>query len=79
MAMALLLDRFGISFAVIERAGGVTDHPKARGCDIRSMELFRQWGIEDRIKARGLPPGADVFAMVDTHLGLPSSAARPRS
>ena len=69
MAMALLLDRFGISFAVIERAGGVTDHPKARGCDIRSMELFRQWGIEERIKARGLPPGADVFAMVDTISG----------
>jgi len=69
MAMGLLLERFGVSFAVIERAAGVTDHPKARGCDIRSMELFRQWGIEDRIKARGLPPGADVFAVVDTISG----------
>jgi 2-polyprenyl-6-methoxyphenol hydroxylase-like FAD-dependent oxidoreductase len=69
LAMALLLERFGISFTVIERSPGITDHPKARGCDIRSMELFRAWGIEDRIKARGLPLGADVFAVVDTIAG----------
>ncbi|WP_225782866.1 FAD-dependent monooxygenase [Xenophilus sp. Marseille-Q4582] len=70
LAMALLLDRFGISFALIERSPGVTDHPKARGCDIRSMELFRQWGIEEKVKARGLPPGSDTFAFVDTVSGL---------
>lgn len=69
LAMALLLDRFGITYAVIERSAGVTDHPKARGVDIRSMELFRQWGIEEPLKARGLPPGADVFAVVDTIAG----------
>jgi 2-polyprenyl-6-methoxyphenol hydroxylase-like FAD-dependent oxidoreductase len=69
LAMALLLDRFGISYAVLERGASVTDHPKARGVDIRSMELFRQWGVEDKIKARGLAPGADVFAVVDTISG----------
>lgn len=69
LAMGLLLERFGISFLVVERGAGITDHPKARGCDIRSMELFRQWGFEERVKARGLPPGADVFAVVDTMSG----------
>lgn len=69
MTMALLLHRMGIGFAVIEKGSATTDHPKARGCDIRTMELFRQWGIADRVKARGLPPGSDVFAVVDTLAG----------
>src|SRR4051812_43357755 len=67
--MGLLLHRFGIPFAVLEKGTTTTDHPKARGCDIRTMELFRQWGIEEAVKARGLPPGSDVFAVVDTIAG----------
>ena len=69
MTMGLLLHRAGIAFAVLEKADSTTDHPKARGCDIRTMELFRQWGIADKVKARGLPPGSDVFAVVDTIAG----------
>jgi 2-polyprenyl-6-methoxyphenol hydroxylase-like FAD-dependent oxidoreductase len=69
MAMAVLLDRFGIDYVLVERAEHVTDHPKARGCDIRTMELFRQWGIDEKIKARGLPPGSDSFAFVDSISG----------
>jgi 2-polyprenyl-6-methoxyphenol hydroxylase-like FAD-dependent oxidoreductase len=69
LAMALLLDRFGIAFVVIERDVGITDHPKARGCDIRSMELFRQWGVGEAIKARGLPAGSDSFAFVESMVG----------
>lgn len=69
LAMAVLLDRFGIGYVLVERSPGITDHPKARGCDIRSMELFRQWGIGEKVKARGLPPGSDTFAMVDSISG----------
>ena len=69
MAMAVLLDRFGIDYVLVERAEHVTDHPKARGCDIRTMELFRQWGIDEKIKARGLPPGSDSFAFVESISG----------
>lgn len=67
--MASLLNRFGIEFALVERSTSITDHPKARGCDIRTMELFRQWGIEEPVRARGLPDGADVFAFVDSVAG----------
>jgi 2-polyprenyl-6-methoxyphenol hydroxylase-like FAD-dependent oxidoreductase len=69
LAMAVLLDRFAIGYVVVERSAGITDHPKARGCDIRSMELFRQWGMDAKVKARGLPPGSDTFAMVDSLSG----------
>ena len=42
LAMALLLDRFGIDCIVAERDQTTTEHPKSRGCLARTMELFRQ-------------------------------------
>ena len=59
LTMGLLLGRFGIPALVLERNAATTDHPKARGCFARTMELFRIWGIEKPIRERGLPDGAD--------------------
>lgn len=58
MAMALVLDRFGIPHVVVERSLGTTDHPKAHGCMVRTMEHFRVWGLEDAVRAGGLSPQA---------------------
>jgi 2-polyprenyl-6-methoxyphenol hydroxylase-like FAD-dependent oxidoreductase len=69
MAMSVLLNRFEIEHVLVERGEGVTDHPKARGCSTRTMELFRQWGIEEKVRSRGLPDGTDVFAMVESIAG----------
>jgi 2-polyprenyl-6-methoxyphenol hydroxylase-like FAD-dependent oxidoreductase len=69
LAMAVLLDRFEIPFVVVERNDSTTDHPKSRGCWPRTMELFRQWGVEDRIRARGLNDGTDIFAFVESMAG----------
>ena len=44
LAMALLLDRFGVDCIVAEKDPTTTKHPKSRGCLARTMELFRQWG-----------------------------------
>jgi 2-polyprenyl-6-methoxyphenol hydroxylase-like FAD-dependent oxidoreductase len=69
MAMAVLMERFDIEYVVVEVSEGVTDHPKARGCNTRTMELFRQWGLEERVRARGLPDGTDIMAIVDSLSG----------
>ncbi|MBC5768222.1 FAD-dependent monooxygenase [Ramlibacter albus] len=69
LAMALMLDRFEVPFVVVERSAHTTDHPKSRGCWPRTMELFRQWGIEHKVRARGLPDGTDVFAYVESIAG----------
>jgi len=69
LAMALLMDRFALPFVVVERSPKTTDHPKSRGCWPRTMELFRQWGIEEGIRARGLADGTDVFAYVESLTG----------
>ena len=69
LSMALLLGRFGIDCVVAEKSPTTTDHPKSRGCLVRTMELFRQWGVEAAIRARGLPDNSDVFAFVESIAG----------
>lgn len=44
LSMALALARQNIRSLVIERNATTTQHPRARGVNVRTMELFRQWG-----------------------------------
>lgn len=60
LSMAILLERFGIDCMVVERSPTVTNHPKARGLNPRTMEIFRVWGIDEPIRAGGLGREADV-------------------
>jgi 2-polyprenyl-6-methoxyphenol hydroxylase-like FAD-dependent oxidoreductase len=75
MTMGLLLGRFGIPCEILERNAATTDHPKARGCFARTMELFRIWGIDKPIRERGLPDGADHWtvgrSVADLHTTRP--------
>src|SRR4029453_7758267 len=77
LAMALLLDRFGIDCVVVEKSATTTDHPKSRGCWVRTMEIFRQWGIEDAIRARGLQDKSDMFVFVESVAGREIGRTRP--
>jgi putative polyketide hydroxylase/tetracenomycin A2 monooxygenase-dioxygenase len=80
LAMGVVLGRLGVPNLVVERSATTTDHPKSRGCWVRTMEIFRQWGVEDAIRARGLPDGADVFAYFDpvTQTELGRTTPEPR-
>ena len=71
------MDRFGIDCVVVERSPTTTDHPKSRGCWIRTMEIFRQWGIEQRIRDRGLQDGSDMFVFVESIAGREIGRTRP--
>ena len=44
LSMGLALARQDIHSLVIERHSSRTEHPRARGVSMRTMELFRQWG-----------------------------------
>ncbi|GGC61186.1 FAD-dependent monooxygenase [Chelatococcus reniformis] len=77
LATALLLDRFGIDCTVIEKSPTTTDHPKSRGCWVRTMEIFRQWGIEQAIRDRGLQESSDVFVYLDSIAGHEYGRTRP--
>ncbi|WP_113700517.1 FAD-dependent monooxygenase [Nonomuraea lactucae] len=51
LSAALLAHRFGLSCVLVERRPEVAPHPKARGVRNRAMELFRLWGVEERLLA----------------------------
>ena len=78
LAMGLLLDRFGIDAVIVEKNPTTTDHPKSRGCWVRTMEIFRQWGIEQAIRDRGLQDSSDIFVQVESIAGRELSRSRPQ-
>jgi 2-polyprenyl-6-methoxyphenol hydroxylase-like FAD-dependent oxidoreductase len=58
---SLMLSRQGIRSLLVERHPGTAIHPKARGINARTMEVFHQQGIEDEVRAAGLAPNKVGF------------------
>jgi putative polyketide hydroxylase len=51
LSMALCLARQNVPSLVVEKHPGRTQHTRARGVSMRTMELFKQWGnIEELLK-----------------------------
>jgi putative polyketide hydroxylase len=55
LTTALLLRRQGVGTVLVERHPGTAIHPRARGINVRSMEIFRALGLEEAIRAAGAP------------------------
>jgi putative polyketide hydroxylase len=58
LSTALALSRQGVDSIVLERASEPNAHPRAHVANPRTLELFRLWGVEDAVRAAGLPPEA---------------------
>src|SRR5204862_8302588 len=56
LTASILLSRFGVASLLVERHPGTSIHPKARGINVRTMEIYRQSDVEDAVRAAGLPP-----------------------
>ena len=56
LTASILLSQQGIRSLLVERHPGTAILPKARGINARTMEMYRQIGVEDGIRAAGLPP-----------------------
>jgi len=56
LTASLLLSKHGVRSLLVERHSGTAILPKARGINARTMEMYRQCGIEAAIRA-GLPQG----------------------
>ena len=55
LTAAATLARYGAVVQVVERKQRLSTHPRATVVSTRSMELLRSWGLEDEIKAGGMP------------------------
>jgi 2-polyprenyl-6-methoxyphenol hydroxylase-like FAD-dependent oxidoreductase len=58
LTASMLLSQHGIRSLLVERHPGTAIVPKARGINARTMEMYRQIGVEDAIRSAGLPPQA---------------------
>ncbi len=53
LTASLLFARYGIRSLLIERHTGTSIHPRARGVNARSMEIYRNLGLEEKIREVG--------------------------
>lgn len=77
MCLALLLDRLGVDSIVVERSPGTTTHPKARGLNARTMEIFRIWGLEESIRARSFSRNGPIIRWCEKLSGPFVGATHP--
>ena len=66
LTSSILLSRFGVRSLLVERHPSTSIHPKATAVSTRSMELFRSWGLEPRI--RELELAVDFVSSVRSNL-----------
>jgi 2-polyprenyl-6-methoxyphenol hydroxylase-like FAD-dependent oxidoreductase len=61
LTASILLSNAGVTSLLVERHPGTALHPKARGINARTMEIYRQCGVERAIRAAGLAPERSRF------------------
>jgi 2-polyprenyl-6-methoxyphenol hydroxylase-like FAD-dependent oxidoreductase len=55
LATALSAARHGARVLVVDRHPGTSTRPRATGIALRTMEIFRIWGVADAVRARAVP------------------------
>ncbi|GAA3170261.1 MULTISPECIES: FAD-dependent oxidoreductase [Streptomyces] len=50
LSASLFLGRLGVEHLLVERHSDTSRHPRGRGNNVRTMELYRTAGVEDRIR-----------------------------
>lgn len=56
LSASILLSQHGVRSMLVERHPGTSIVPKARGINARTMEVYRQCGVEAEVRAAGLAP-----------------------
>ncbi len=68
LSCALELAWRGIECLLVERGDGVVRYSKMGGVAIRSMEIFRRWGIADKVRGCGFPEDYPLHQVFCTSL-----------
>lgn len=69
LSAAISLAEQGIKSVLVEKHPSTTNHPKARGVNGRTMELFRSWGLENQMKQYQMPKEAHRFTWLEDFQG----------
>lgn len=87
LATAIGLRKLGVACIVVERHPATLDFPKGRRVTVRSMEIFRQWDLEQEIVQVSLPrneslfvfQGESLFAQDFHRFDFPAPETKPTS
>src|ERR687887_190843 len=66
-----------VEVLVLERKARLSAHPRATVVSTRSMELLRSWGLEDEIRAGGMPEVEWLGLVTETLAGAQRGEAVP--
>ncbi len=55
LGLAIRLAQLGVPSTLVEQHPDTATFPKGRALSVRSMEIYRSWGLESEITAAGLP------------------------
>lgn len=55
LSLAIDLGARGIDCLVLEQGDGQVEHPRAGLMSVRTMEMFRRWGIAEAVRTSGFP------------------------
>lgn len=55
LAAAIALGRCGVRTLLVEKHPSTSFHPRGHVVSARTMEILRTWGLEDAVRARGIP------------------------
>lgn len=55
LSAAIALGRCGVKTLLVEKHSTTSYHPRGHVVNARTMEIFRTWGVEEAIRARGIP------------------------
>lgn len=63
LSAALFLLQHNVPFVLVERHSGTSIHPRARGVNGRTMELFREVGVDEAVREAGaaLAPALGIY------------------
>ncbi|WPU94076.1 FAD-dependent monooxygenase [Mucilaginibacter sabulilitoris] len=78
LTAALFLLKHGVTPLLVERHRSTSIHPRARGFDVRSMELYRELGLSEPIRKAGeaLAPGWGILTGVSLAIALKNKKPR---
>src|SRR5687767_2373629 len=54
LVAAITLARYGVETLVLEKRAGTSPFPRATGISLRTMEIFRSWGLDAAVRAGDL-------------------------
>jgi 2-polyprenyl-6-methoxyphenol hydroxylase-like FAD-dependent oxidoreductase len=77
LCASILLSRHGVRSLLIERRPGTSIHPKARALNVRTLELFRVWGIEPAVRAAASERNEALDVIWAPTLVAPETMRRP--